>query len=49
MARAEAMARAHGCTFVHVNAWRTNKEARAFYRAAGYDAVEVGFEKPLQN
>jgi len=47
MAEAEDIARRRGCTLIHVNAWRDNREAQEFYRAAEYTAVEVGFEKRL--
>ena len=47
MAEAEHMARGRGCTSIHVNAWRDNGEAQELYRRAGYEAVEVGFEKHL--
>jgi GNAT superfamily N-acetyltransferase len=47
MAEAEDVARGRGCTLLHVNAWRDNREAHEFYRVAGYEAVEVGFEKHL--
>jgi len=44
---AEALARARGCTSIHVNAWHDNAEAQSTYRSAGYEPVEVGFEKRL--
>jgi ribosomal protein S18 acetylase RimI-like enzyme len=44
---AEQIARSRGCTLLHMNAWRDNREAQEFYRLAGYEAVEVGFEKYL--
>jgi ribosomal protein S18 acetylase RimI-like enzyme len=47
MAQAEDIARGRGCSLIHVNAWRDNGEAQEFYRLAGYEAVEVGFEKNL--
>ncbi len=47
MAEADDIARGRGCTLIHVNAWRDNREAQEFYRRAGYEAVEVGFEKHL--
>jgi ribosomal protein S18 acetylase RimI-like enzyme len=47
MAEAEFTARKRGCTFVHVNTWHDNDVAQAFYRAAGYESLVVGFEKPV--
>lgn len=47
MAEAEHTARGRGCTSVHVNAWHTNEGAHAFYRALGYEPMQVGFEKRL--
>ena len=47
MTRAEEMARAQGCTSVHVIAAQSNAEAISFYRAVGYGALYVGFEKFL--
>lgn len=47
VAEAERVARAHGCTLVHVNAWRDNVAVQAFYSAIGYEAVEIAYEKAL--
>jgi ribosomal protein S18 acetylase RimI-like enzyme len=47
MAEAEFIARARGGTYVHVNTWHDNADAQAFYRAAGYESLVVGFQKPL--
>lgn len=47
LVEAEAIARAHGCTSIHVNAWHDNAQAQDLYWATGYDLVEVGFEKRL--
>lgn len=47
MAEAEFTARRRGCTYVRVLAWHDNNVAQAFYRAAGYEPLLVGFEKPL--
>jgi len=47
MAEAEFTARKRGCTYVHVNTWHDNEVAQAFYRAAGYEPLVAGFEKPL--
>jgi GNAT superfamily N-acetyltransferase len=47
MAEAEFTARQRSCTYVHINTWHHNEVARTFYRAAGYEPLVVGFEKPL--
>lgn len=47
MSAAERLAAARGCRYLHVDAWHTNAEAQALYRALAYEAVEIGFEKPL--
>ncbi len=49
MRAAERAAAALGCRYVHVNAWHTNQDAIAFYRAAGYGAVMLGFERVIDN
>lgn len=47
MAEAEHTARGRGCTHFHVHARHANEGAQAFYRALGYEAQDVGFEKRL--
>lgn len=47
ISRAEQIAREAGCTVIHANAWRNNDTAKEFYRNAGFEAVEVSFEKVL--
>ena len=45
MAQAEFLARQRGCTAVQVRTWHDNEGAQAFYRAAGFEPLEVGFVK----
>ena len=47
MAGGEFTARKRGCSYVHVNRWYDDDVARAFCRAAEYEPLVVGFEKPL--
>jgi GNAT superfamily N-acetyltransferase len=47
MAQAEFLARQRGCTAVQVRAWHNNQDADPFYRAAGFEPLEVGFVKHL--
>jgi ribosomal protein S18 acetylase RimI-like enzyme len=47
MAEAEFISRSRGGTYVHINTWHDNHDAQAFYRAAGYESLVVGFQKPL--
>jgi ribosomal protein S18 acetylase RimI-like enzyme len=47
MAQAEFLARQRGCTAVQVRAWHNNEDAHSFYRAAGFEPLEVGFVKYL--
>lgn len=47
LAQAEFLARQRGCTYLHVNAWQNNDGAQALYRARGFAAVEMAFEKTL--
>jgi ribosomal protein S18 acetylase RimI-like enzyme len=47
MAQAEFLARQRDCTAVQVRAWHDNEDARPFYRAAGFEPLEVGFVKYL--
>ena len=47
MAQAEFVARERGATAVHVRTWRSNEDAKVFYRAIGYEALEIGFNKYL--
>ena len=45
MAHAEELARARGCTSVHVITGRNDTTADAFYHAIGYEPLYHGFEK----
>lgn len=47
IAEAERIARTRGCGVIHVNVWHDNAEAHSAYGSAGFEAVEVGFEKRL--
>lgn len=47
MAQAEFLARERGATAVHVRTWHTNEDAKAFYRAVGYEPLEISFNKYL--
>jgi ribosomal protein S18 acetylase RimI-like enzyme len=47
MEAAEELARARGCTSLHVLAYHGNAEAQALYRSIGYEPLYVGFEKFL--
>lgn len=45
VAEAEFRARQRGCTALQVRAWHNNEGAQSFYRAAGFEPLEVGFVK----
>jgi ribosomal protein S18 acetylase RimI-like enzyme len=47
MSFAEAQASRHGATSVHLVTGIDNSGAQAFYKAAGYEGLYVGFEKFL--
>jgi ribosomal protein S18 acetylase RimI-like enzyme len=47
LSRAETELRERGCTVIALEAMAANDRARQFYRAAGYDAHRVAYEKSL--